>query len=279
MARNLLLTGVPRAGTTLCCSLLDRAPDTVALVEPMPVHMLPIESSEAVSAVRAFVVAARASLLQVGEAPGQQVDGRPPDNFFDDQRDVRGLRVRKVQLGTVKVHKPLSTDFTLVIKHNAAFAVMLPALVEDFDCLALVRNPLAVLASWNTVDLPVAQGRLPVAERLEPPLAAALDAEPDRLSRQLLLLDWLFRRFALVLPRAHILRYEDVIDSHGEILAEASGIRVPMSVLKNQNASRLYDPAACTEFAARLRADAGRWREFYGDIDIEMALATLTGES
>ena len=166
-----------------------------------------------------------------------------------------------------------------MIKHNAAFAVMLPALVEDFDCLALVRNPLAVLASWNTVDLPVAQGRLPVAERLEPPLAAALDAEPDRLSRQLLLLDWLFRRFALVLPRAHILRYEDVIDSHGEILAEASGIRVPMSVLKNQNASRLYDPAACTEFAARLRADAGRWREFYGDIDIEMALATLTGES
>lgn len=279
MARTLLLTGVPRAGTTLCCSLLDRAPDTVALVEPMPVHTLPVDRSEGRLAVHAFVRGARAGLLHAGEAPGQQVDGRPPDNFFDAQRDIRGLRVRKVQLGTVKVDKPLSVDFTLVIKHNAAFAAMLPALAEDFDCLALVRNPLAVLASWNTVDLPVARGRLPAAERLEPALAAALDAEPDRLSRQLLLLDWLFRRFTQVLPRARILRYEDVIDSRGLALAEASAIGMPAAVLDNRNASRLYDPEACTRFAARLREDAGGWRDFYGDADIEGSLAALTGQS
>ena len=41
-------------------------------------------------------------------------------------------------------------------------------------------------------------------------LATALDAQPDLLTRQLLLLDWLFARFARVLPRARILRYEDV---------------------------------------------------------------------
>lgn len=279
MARNLLLTGVPRAGTTLCCSLLDRAPDAVALVEPMPVHTLPADRSEGVSAVHAFVRAARASLLRAGEAPGQQVDGRSPDNFFDGQRDVHGLRVRKVHLGTVRVDKPLSAGFTLVIKHNAAFAAMLPALAEDFDCLALVRNPLAVLASWNTVDLPVARGRLPAAERLEPALAAVLDAEPDRLSRQLLLLDWLFRRFAQVLPRARILRYEDVVDSHGAVLAEASGIGMPAAVLDNRNASRLYDPGACAGFAARLRADTGGWREFYGDADVEGSLEALTRRS
>ena len=199
--RDLILTGVPRAGTTLCCDLLGRADDTVALVEPMPVQQLPLQHAAAVDAVRAFFAASRCSVLQRGAAIGQQVDGKSVDNFFDGERGAHGRRVRKVQLGEVRIDKPLAADFTLVIKHNAAFAALLPTLVQSFACLAVVRNPLAVLASWNSVDLPVAQGRLPAGERLEPALAEALDARPALLERQPLLLDWLFTRFSQCLPR------------------------------------------------------------------------------
>lgn len=275
--RDLILTGVPRSGTTLCCDLLGRASDTVALVEPMPVHALPLEHDEAVAAIHEFFRHARDSLLRAGEAIGQQVQGRGPDNFFDDQRDARGVRVRKAQLGAVRIDKPLSPGFTLVVKHNAAFAALLPTLASSFECLALVRNPLAVLASWNSVDLPVAQGRLPAGERLQPALAAALDAAPDLLARQMLLLDWLFARFAQTLPRARILRYEDVVESNGAALAQASGIALPATALANRNASRLYDAQACAGFAARLQADTGAWRGFYGDDEIAHALAALTG--
>ena len=274
--RDLILTGVPRSGTTLCCDLLGRASDAVALVEPMPVHALPLDHAEAVATIREFFRDSRDSLLRAGEAIGQQVEGRGPDNFFDDERDARGLRVRKVGLGAVRVDKPLSPGFTLVVKHNAAFAALLPALAESFECLALVRNPLAVLALWNSVDLPVARGRLPAGERLEPALATALDAERDLLARQLLLLDWLFARFTRVLPRARILRYEDVVGSNGAALAQASAIALPASARASRNASRLYDATACAGFAERLRGDPGAWRGFYGDDDILAALAALT---
>lgn len=274
--RDLILTGVPRSGTTLCCSLMNRAADTVALVEPMPVHALPLDHAQAVAAVRGFFRASRSSLLAAGEATGQQIDGRGPDNFFDSQRDASGLRVRKAQLGTVRIDKPLSASFTLAVKHNAAFAALLPELAEAFECLALVRNPLAVLASWNSVDLPVARGRLPAGERLAPELAAALDAEPTLLARQLLLLDWLFARYAEALPRIRILRYEDLVESQGAALAQASGIAIPAFSLVSRNASRLYDAAACTNFATALRADTGAWRRFYDDDDIVAALAAMT---
>ena len=35
--RNVLVTGTPRSGTTLICSLVNKLPDTVALHEPMNV--------------------------------------------------------------------------------------------------------------------------------------------------------------------------------------------------------------------------------------------------
>lgn len=275
--RDLILTGVPRGGTTLCCDLLGRADDTVALVEPMPVHALPVRAVDAVAEIRAFFQASRASLLAAGVATGQQIDGKGPDNFFDGERDGSGLRVRKAQLGDVRIDKPLSGAFTLVVKHNAAFAALLPALAERFDCVAVVRNPLAVLASWNSVDLPVARGRLPAGERLAPLLAAALDAEPVLLERQLLLLDWLFGRFVHTLPRARIVRYEDVVASGGAALADATGIAVSPQPLRGRNASGLYDVQACERYAARLRGHAGAWRAFYDDAALAGVLDAMRG--
>ena len=279
MPRDLILTGVPRAGTTLCCDLLGRAEDTVALVEPMPVHALPQAHAQAVAEIRAFFVHSRASLLATGTATGQQIDGEGTDNFFDAQRADNGLRVRKAQLGDLRIDKPLSSGFTLVVKHNAAFTALLPTLAQAFECLAVVRNPLSVLASWNSVELPVAHGRLPAGERLDQRLADALDAQPDLLERQLLLLDWLFARFAGALPKQRIVRYEDVVDSGGQALASASGVPVPALPLASRNASRLYDAEACARYAARLHAHAGEWRRFYGEDDIRRTLAALSEQA
>ena len=53
--RNLLLTGVPRSGTTLCCHLLGQASDTVALFEPMHVMDLPTEQTAARQEVEIFL--------------------------------------------------------------------------------------------------------------------------------------------------------------------------------------------------------------------------------
>src|SRR5690606_38692646 len=141
------------------------------------------------------------SLLAEGIAWSQQVDGQVPDNPFVSEAGADGRRRHQVTRGLIRPGKPLSDAFTLVVKHNAAFTALLPALAERFDTWAIVRNPLAVLASWYSVELPVTQGRLPAGERLDPALAATLDAEPDVVSRQLRILDWLFSRYAAALPR------------------------------------------------------------------------------
>lgn len=272
MARDLVLTGIPRGGTTLCCGLLGRAADTVALVEPMPVHLLPTHHFAAVAEVAEFFQSARKRLLEEGVAPSQQVAGHSPDNFFDSECDASGARLRKASLGDVAAGKPLSLQFNLAIKHNAAFTALLPSLKTQFECVAIVRNPLSVLASWNSVALPVAQGRLPAGERFDAVLAARLDAQPDVLRRQLILLDWLFTQFVQHLPQPQLVLYEDIIASGGAALGTACGISVPEQPLQSRNASHLYDMRACEHYAQHLLQEAGAWRKFYGNADITQVL-------
>ena len=86
-----------------------------------------------------------------------------------------------------------------------------------------MRNPLAVLASWQTVDLPVHRGRIPAGEALDRDLHRALEREPAVLGRQLVVLDWFFGRFHAHLDPANILRYEDVVESGGRALFRRLG--------------------------------------------------------
>lgn len=274
--RNLALTGVPRSGTTLCCHLLGLAPDTVALLEPMEVHRLPVgDRSAAVDTVSAFFAESRRSLLDDGTAWSEQHDGRVPDNPFASQRDGQGRRARAVSRGRIRVERPLTPSFTLAIKHPAAFTALLPELAARFDTVALVRNPLAALASWHSLDLPIARGRMPAAERLDPALGRRLTGIMDVVSRQLAILDWMFERYRRHLPPRALLRYEDMVATGGQALAMASGVPVPRVPLTERNASRLYDIALCERLASRLLADRGSWRGCYGDVDIDMLLKRM----
>lgn len=277
--RDIVLTGIPRSGTTLCCNLLGQAADTVALFEPMPVHELPLQPAAALATIGDFFIHSRASLLATGTAQSQQVDGQVPDNPFGSALDASGIRVRTAHLGAIRVDKPLAKDFTLVIKHNAAFTALLPVLVPTYACYAVIRNPLAVLASWSSVDLPVAQGRLPAGERLDPALSARLESAGDVLERQLLLLDWLFGQFHRCLPVERIVRYEQVVATAGESLATATGVSVPPLPLRSRNANHLYDAQVSVRHAQRLRSHDGSWRRFYDDEDVMAALDALQAQA
>lgn len=270
--RDIALTGVPRSGTTLCCSLLGQAADTVALFEPMDVAALPPARMSALAQVQDFFAHTRGSLLAEGIAWSRQVDGEVPDNPFASEIGADGRRRHRAEPGLIRPGKVLSERFTLVVKHNAAFTGLLPELAGVFDTWAVVRNPLAVLASWHSVDLPVTRGRLPAGELFDPALAAELDAEDDVVSRQLRILDWLFSRYLAHLPAGRVLPYESVVASAGRVLSEAIGVDVPPSALQERNASRLYDPRLCERLASRLLADHGAWRGCYDDGDVERLL-------
>ena len=110
----------------------------------------------------------------------------------------------------------------MVIKHNALFSALLEELVGAFEVYAVIRNPLAVLVSWQTVDLPVYSGHIPMGEMFDAELTSLLATKASTLDRQLVLLSWFFKRYDELIDLSHIIRYEELIASNGECLQTIS---------------------------------------------------------
>jgi len=257
VSHNLLLTGIPRSGTTLTCSLLNRLPQVLALIEPMDMRALTAAGSEAerIRYITGYLAAIRQDALERGVAPAKLLVGDGTNTFATN---TDGKRASSIQGDATVPHgKDLKEDFTLVVKHPNAFAALLPELVAHFRCVALVRNPLAVLASWNSLDHPLSRGHAPMAEAFDSNLAGRLRQEDDHLSRQLLLLDWYFSQFISRLPANQVLRYEDIIATSGRalsVIAEAADT-LPAAAdlrLQNQNVNHLYHDLEAIEKAADL---------------------------
>jgi hypothetical protein len=274
--RNIVLTGVPRGGTTLACRLLGDCMDSIALFEPMDVRTLPKhDPAAAAREVARFFASTRQQLRERGSAPSKLQDGRLPDNPFAEPDPGTGLRRLQAREGVLQTAVP-DGAFTLVIKHNAAFTALLPSLPDAFERIAIVRNPLAVLASWHSLDLPVSAGRLPAGERLDPDLARALQREPDLLSRQLRILDWFFARYA-GLPAARVLRYEDIVAGHGQPLFDCARLapRAPADPLHDRNATPACALQLPPRLARRLLAQPGAWRAWYPEAAISGLLQRM----
>jgi len=276
---DVVLAGVPRGGTTLACRLLNQVRDTVALSEPMPVHQLPIAPAPALAAVIAFYDHVRQRALGEKIVPSEQRDGRVADNSWGERSPDGGTRAHLVELGEITIDKPLSAHFRLAIKHPAAFTALLPVLSTHFRVVGIVRNPLAVLASWRSLDLPLSRGRAPAAERIDRALATALDAEPDLLRRQVVLLDWYFERLLRWVPDQRRIRYEDIIGSGGRALLRAAGVPEEDALaqpLRSHNTNLQYDFNEVDELLASLREHATSCWQCYSRDEVESLARMMT---
>ncbi|HEY1772242.1 MAG TPA: hypothetical protein VGH91_03490 [Gammaproteobacteria bacterium] len=264
MARDIALTGLPRSGTTLVCQLLGGLPDSVALIEPMKVAGFPALGAHSAIAgeIAGYFGRMRTSLLTNGKAESAHTDGAMTDNTFEAPRTDGNLRQNSITRGEVSIDKPLTADFTLCIKHIAAFTAVLQPLSARLPVYAMVRNPLSVLASWSTVDTPINRGHIPAAEGLDAMLAKALLAEDDPLARQLHILDWFFERFSRFLSKDAVLRYEDIVASGGAALSvivpAAAGLKAQLA---NRNQS--YSDRRLQLLAERLLDSDGAYWNYY----------------
>ena len=267
-----LLTGLPRSGTTLSCRLFNVLPDTVALVEPMNVGNLAKLSARStmMAAIEQFVIRQRMSLITDGVAVSRHVGGTVTDNLFAPGRGRNGLRRFHASHGAISFGKPLSREFTLIIKHPAVFTALLSDLVTRFRCYAVIRNPLAVLASWNSTDMPVRDGHAPAAEQHDPDLKRALEMIHDRFDRQLYLLSWYLGQYQQYLPTDHIIRYEDVVDSGGRALAVVTPSAALLNEpLTNLNRNSVYEWETISLLAQKLLTTEGNYWDFYSPDEIQ----------
>lgn len=275
---DIILTGIPRSGTTLTCNLLNKLPDVVALNEPMNMGALVKagEQGQVLEEVERFFASQRASLQCNGIAVTRLVAGKITLNMFNNSTDeTTNLRKsNKATVGEMCIKKPLSSNFLLALKHPNAFSSLLPLLVQRWTCYAIVRNPLAILLSWNSIPANVRKGHAPMAEAFDPELKAKLSSEPDEVLRQLLLIEWFFAQYYFHLPKNHILRYEDIIDSKGQYLKliteEAAVLDEP---LQSKNCNPLYsEKIKETIGPLLLKRDSCIW-DYYDKSEIELSMS------
>jgi len=293
MPDDVLLTGPQRSGTTLVCSLLNDLPATVALDEPVPVGIL--TGPELADGLARFVAEQRASLVAEGRARSWvSVSGTDASNHARDERRRLAALLDKVpgrvgsalwrrfanrevdaHLGWMQLDAPVPEPFTLVVKQLASITAALPGLVDRFSCVAIVRNPLATLASWNTLDFK-RDGRAPYAERIDPELKIRLDRARDRYDRQVRLLEWFFERYSGTLPRARVIRYEDVCADPARTLSVITPRAAEITrQLQERNQNAIYPAKVIARLSERLLATDGALWSFYERADVERVAAAF----
>lgn len=270
-----LLTGIARGGTTLSCELLNRLPDVRALDEPLDPNRLveaarstdgqSLDPASICGGIERFAAEQRRSILDHGVALTRHVDGRVLGaEKVSDRRDEAGMRMRMATRSEIPLESPSTPNFTLVVKHPVAFTALLPILRERFPVFAIVRNPLSVLASWESVPMHYREGRLGLRSIIAPALAARLEEIEDRTERELTLLDWFFQMYASTLPRERVIRYEDIVASGGAALApvapSAAGLR---RELRSRNTATVYDSAHIRRVGPLLLERTGAHWFFY----------------
>lgn len=296
---NIIITGIPRSGTTLTCHLLNKLPDTIALHEPMKI-VAKEEFCDDYQMLRRrvdnFFAETRQSLLTDRSAVTKQRAGKVPANSRDGYggiynylpnwllgRRLWGRSITRptiVQKSRVTFDKPLTASFALCIKHNGGFVTMLSALVPHYRCFALVRNPLAVLASWNSLEINLYHGHMHTVERMNPALKRDLSQIADRIDRQLFILNWFFEELRQQLPSTQIIRYEALVASQGQalqiIMPAAAALAEP---LRSKNQNSLYNRRTMHLLAERLLQGDGAWQHFYSREDIHGLLRAVGGRA
>ena len=272
--RNIILTGPPRSGTTLCCHLLNKLPDVVALHEPMQRVMFP-SKKEALRNIPNFFFQMREMIKNDGKAVSRVKNGKIPPNPFEEKSKNRRSIVKK---GEFYIDKDLDQqNFSLVIKHNAHFSFLLEELVNDFECFAIIRNPLAVVASWNTIKAPVSEGNLKVLKGLDPQLEKKLWKIPDVIDRQIQLIDVLFGHLN-TLEERQIITYENIIETGGEALYPISSHASSLNEkLSNTNLNKRYPSELMEVIYKKLiqkNTASNNWRRFYSAGDFEEVMNT-----
>jgi Sulfotransferase domain len=277
--RNVVLTGLPRGGTTLTCRLLNHLPDTVALHEPIaPGRFADAEDDQAVlEGMERFFRRMRRMIRREKVAVSKNVGGKITDHAYEQSRSRSGLRTptggKGAEKGKIPLEKELDRNFLLVVKQPALFSSLLPVLAQRFPCYALVRNPLSVLASWNSVDHKVREGHSRGAELYDEVLRDELASTDDRVSRQLLLLSWWYERFYTTLDGDHIIRYEELVSSGGRALSTINpAAKMLNEPLSSHNLNVLYDHGEMRELGSRLLRTEGAYWRFYTRESVERLL-------
>lgn len=254
--RDLIITGIPRSGTSLLCRLLDRFDNVAVVNEPASLFEGLTWSPEpwAVPVLHADLRAR----IDAGEAIENKLDAA--GNLTEDT-------ARQENPGAYRPHLR-NSEWVLASKNTLAYMARLEGilrLMPDARVVALVRHPLDTLASWKGTFEHLVQGdpgALPVGGLADPFLPASLQrglgelaALPTAAVRRAAWWRLLATELLAFKDRIEIVRYEDLV---ADPRAEATRVLGPLAQIAGQPVGGFAPSAARTERRGNL--DEADWQ-------------------
>jgi hypothetical protein len=266
---NIILTGLPRSGTTLLCALLNKLPNAIAMAEPMSPNP-ECSKEQLLNSIHAFLTESRTKALSEGVFLTKIRSGVSVDNTISMSPSSAMLRVGDSDKAYIDVGKCLSNDFNLFIKHPTLFTLLAEDLSKYYPLFASIRNPLAVLASWQTVAFSIRDGRQHMVETFDKALAARIAKIPDRIDRQVETLSWMFAVYER-LGKDKIIRFEDLSSNTESQLSRIHDQIIPLNhPIPLEKIEDRYPQVDLKPLVQALRRIAPQIKNFYPDFDEEL---------
>jgi len=223
--QNFVVTGIPRSGTSLFCSVVSSARNCYCFNE---VHSL--------SHLQLSLLLARLRLRR----------GAPVRNKFDPQGDIASDTNRSEVVEERRQVGTYGPDLILGSKHNIPYLNQLETLLKTgLRSFALVRNPYFTLLSWNSAEVArIPEARL-ASRDLEFRFSEVEFTGDDRVEKQAEIWNYYARTIWKNRPHFDVITYEELTDQTERTMEKVTrGLDLKfaeMPALENRNVRSRYD--------------------------------------
>ncbi|RSL29028.1 hypothetical protein D7Z54_33405 [Salibacterium salarium] len=213
--RDLIVTGIPRGGTTLTAALVDSLSNSICLSEPdWQVYWLrkTTNPNEITNLLTQDYVNLRKKVInKMPIEDRRRPDGSTPTNYYSN--DKKGKRIRGHGFSKQPtVFDMKNKDFLLGIKHCTLYSVILPHLIKTnkFSILAVTRHPVPTLLSWNSVNK-FCKNKVQLVESHWPDLKKIIHSRDHKFNKQARIYDLYCRQYLQHQKDIQLIKYEDLV--------------------------------------------------------------------
>ncbi|MFC7394398.1 hypothetical protein [Scopulibacillus cellulosilyticus] len=263
---NLIVTGIPRSGTTLTTALIDSLSNSVCLSEPAWQARLFKKTkniNELIKQIEKDFVKIRKRIVNHKPIEDRRhKDGTSLTNYIKYDEDGKAKKNKNANQFILQV---VNKDFLLGMKHNAHYSSILPNLVENnfFSVLAIVRHPIPTILSWQNVNFPISKGKLPGSERFWPEIKKISNSNDPLLLKQVRFYDLFCERYLSLADHMTLLKYETILESP-KILEKLTNKSYETEIdISNRNKSKHYHLEMANDIRAYLERYAPHALELY----------------
>ena len=259
---TVILTGVPRSGTSLLTKLTSQHPNTLCLSEPTWIKKIRFDGQsikqfanaleEKISSIREEIK--KGNPIEITVKKGTK---KLPDNYYLRKREnISNLK------DTISINVEHSEDLLIFVKANTIFTAALSEILknDNWRVFGMIRNPLYVLMSWRSLNIPVSQGKIKIGELYSNYLRQAV-LEKNLLIRQIKILDWFYKKYHE--QNVNIIRYEQLIEQPQASLSKIINNSHLQIKLQSSNTPQRYHNSESDKIIKKLKLFSHYAKKFY----------------